>query len=225
MSQISSHAAPESNPPNWVSVAEASAALGVSARTIQKRIGRGEIEARRVPWEKGTRFEIEARTLNANQERTGSANKGERSPLNPQNHAQSSANEKGELKRESRANVRPSEGGELLETLRDSLAREREQIAFLRSTIEQLQREGAETRSALREALRAMPKALTSGAPDNGRPESARIPPESPQMAPMGNDGREASNGTPIAPEPAETGDFDLGEINDLIFQVFGGEK
>jgi excisionase family DNA binding protein len=44
-----------------------------------------------------------------------------------------------------------------------SLAQSREEILFLRGLIEQRDRDAAELRAALREALKAMPKAITAG--------------------------------------------------------------
>jgi hypothetical protein len=54
-----------------------------------------------------------------------------------------------------------------------------EENRFLRGVIEQLQRDGAETRAALREALKAMPKALPEGtAPAPQSPEATAISPD-----------------------------------------------
>jgi excisionase family DNA binding protein len=53
--------------------------------------------------------------------------------------------------------------------LRDTLEREREQNQFLRSVIEQLQRDSAETRAALREALKLAPKQLTTGTEESAQ--------------------------------------------------------
>jgi hypothetical protein len=68
-----------------------------------------------------------------------------------------------------------------------------EENRFLRGVIEQLQRDGAETRAALREALKA-PRQLTSG-PTQSVPE---VPTASAQRADEGLDGaagNEAENG------------------------------
>ncbi len=48
------------------------------------------------------------------------------------------------------------------------------EVEFLRAAVEQHQRGEAELRAALREALRAMPKAITEGTPN--APESLRAP-------------------------------------------------
>lgn len=53
--------------------------------------------------------------------------------------------------------------------LRDTLKHEREQNQFLRSVIEQLQRDGAETRAALREALKLAPKQLPVGTDESAQ--------------------------------------------------------
>lgn len=60
-----------------------------------------------------------------------------------------------------------------LESARAEIERERELSAFLKSQIEEANRNAGELRAALREALRAMPKQLGPGTPD-AAPQSAR---------------------------------------------------
>ncbi len=179
---------------NWLSVAEASAALGVSARAVQKRAARGTLKARKVEHGGAAVWEIDGRELGANMD----------APTNP------NGCEHANLSSEMDANPVPFHAQNGREPVRkmdaDREADFREEIRFLRGLVEQRDRDAAELRAALRKALEAMPKALTSGAAENGRHESARIAPESPQMAAMGNHGREASNGPQIAPERGETG-------------------
>jgi hypothetical protein len=90
-----------------------------------------------------------------------------------------------------------------LQRTRDDLERERqermrdaEQIQFLRAMVEGLQQSEAQTKAALREALKAMPKALTAGderAP-NLHTESAQI--NTPTLYPPTH-----SNGPEIGPQ------------------------
>lgn len=205
----------------WLTVSQAAAALGVSTRTVQKRIARGEIEARRVPWQKGERFEIEARTLSANQGRSANAIKGESSAngshLKPGFDAQASANPKRERSRLSSHSVRASNDLQLLEITREALADVREQNAFLRATVEQHQRSEAELRASLREALRAMPKQITQGS----APDVTRNAQSEPEAAAMGNDGPTVQSGPDVAPESLEESEVDLSEIDELIWKVF----
>ena len=60
-----------------------------------------------------------------------------------------------------------------------SLAQSREEILFLRGLVEQHQRSEAELRAALRKALDAMPKAITAG--DESAPIEAATAPENAQ--------------------------------------------
>jgi hypothetical protein len=78
-----------------------------------------------------------------------------------------------------------------------------EENRFLRGVIEQLQRDGAETRAALCEALKA-PRQLTSG--------TTPTAPEAPTASAISPD--EGLGGA----APDEAG---LDEINDLIYRVF----
>ncbi len=84
--------------------------------------------------------------------------------------------------------------------LRADLEHERDGAAFLRSVIEQLQRDGAEVRAALRKALELAPKQLAAPSPvgRNGTDSSARIAPEGAQNGEAGN--------CPKASDGAQTG-------------------
>jgi hypothetical protein len=61
------------------------------------------------------------------------------------------------------ADTRPAQAGHDDRRDDDQRTRDREEIAFLRGLVEQHQRSEAELRAALREALRAMPKAIEAG--------------------------------------------------------------
>ena len=207
-------------PAKWVSVAAAAAALGVSARAIQKRAARGTLAARKSERGGAVVWEIDGRELGGGMDANGRTDGRElvREPANllPQvdanpapNHAQSGC----EPVREMDANGRELGGG--MDTNR--AAEYRAEIAFLRATIEQLQRDGAETRASLREALKAMPKQLSAGAP-----ETARNAQNEPQNLAAGNGGREASNGPRIVPEREETR-LTYGDLADMLEKELGG--
>jgi excisionase family DNA binding protein len=53
MQQPAEHAAQEPTSSNWLTIAEAAAALGVSVDTVRRRLKRGELQAEQVPTERG----------------------------------------------------------------------------------------------------------------------------------------------------------------------------
>jgi len=145
----------DETPEKWLSVAAAARRLELSERTIQRRAARGELDARTVSDEQGKRLLIrfEVPTPNdrgADKLPTGADN------LTTHIHAQ-----RGEAADNSplAADKLPtpndtSFAGHLLEENR-----------FLRGVIEQLQRDGAEVRAALRKALELAPKQLAAPSP------------------------------------------------------------
>ena len=154
----------------WIGVREASARSGVSVRALQKRAARGSINARKVEADGVEVWEIDASDLGA----SNGANI-------PKVDAPKVAIDVASIK-----NVDASNGAnmdaskvESGRTRPDLAARLLEQLEtenkFLRATVEQLQRDGAETRAALREALKLAPKALpeasqTGAAAQNSQP-------------------------------------------------------
>lgn len=76
---------------------------------------------------------------------------------------------------------------------------------FLRGVVEQLQRDGAETRAALREALRIAPRQLSAGASSTNEP-GARNAQDGPQNGAAGDEGAGTVNGPQIEPKRAESG-------------------
>ncbi len=141
----------------WLTTSQAAAVLGVAERTIQRRAQRGEIEARKAKTETGEQWEVRLSGANVPPGvAPGAANSG------ASFHAQNAGG--GATFGEGGARVPPSgatsQDIEIISDLRD-------QVAFLRASVEQHQRSEAELRAALREALRAMPKQLTEGAPQS----------------------------------------------------------
>ncbi len=149
--------APET-PANWLSVRAAALALGVSEKTVRKRIAAGELPARRVSQNRGgmaylVALESETETEVETPETEANRNGSEKTPFQGASEPET----------EREAN-RKRDGSETeVELLRESLASERAQVAFLRGVIEGLQQSEATTKAALREALRAMPKQLSAG--------------------------------------------------------------
>lgn len=115
----------------WLSVADAAAVLGVSTRAVQKRAERGTLPARRVQHGRALRWEIDGRKLNENTGANGSPDV-------------------------RKVDAKSSQDGREMDALTARLLAQLEtENAFLRATVEQLHRDGAETRAALREALKS----------------------------------------------------------------------
>jgi hypothetical protein len=153
--------APQSPPGglDWVSVSVAAAALGVSARAIQKRAARGTLTARKV-----TRGSVEVWEVDGRELRTDGREHG-REPANllPQVDA-NAAPFHAQSGREPGANMDASTGANPRTDGREREAELKAEITFLRGIVESDRRDMAELRAALREALRAMPRALPSPA-------------------------------------------------------------
>jgi hypothetical protein len=155
--------APESleTPARWVSVAQASAALNLSEKTVRKRIATGHLESKRVPQKRGGISYLVALETETETELLEAGTEAERKP----------ASVKGQTETEVLHSKRNRNGsGTELEMLHATVERDASEISFLRGVIEQLQRDGAETRASLREALKA-PRQLTTGTPGTA-PES-----------------------------------------------------
>ena len=141
----------------WLPVATIATRLNVSARAVQKRCASGTLPARRVPGARGEVWEVRA-----NGERELSANL--RPSVRPQNAA-------------------PTTNDGERRTFESERERElKEEVRFLRNTVEQLQRDAIELRAIARDALKIAPRQLAaapdatainrqqdtqSGAPDN----------------------------------------------------------
>jgi hypothetical protein len=184
-------------PAKWVSVAEAAAARRVSIRTVKRWIETGEVESRkeggrRLVWLLDSGADESAKRDTEGTRQTGHNPGGVSlsAPLDARKEGHGEGTQDARpvsLLALSGGDSSASASNREADLLRDSLASERAQNAFLRSTIEQLQRDGAETRAALREALKLAPKAITAGkspdtAPDTPTPpQSARRAPKQPQ--------------------------------------------
>lgn len=131
----------------WLPVTVAASRLGVSARAIQKRCASGTLAARRVAGTRGQVWEVEADALRAN------ANANLKANTNP-------------VRREVRPQLPlPASNEREGRTLESERERElKDEVRFLRGLVEQLQRDGAETRQHLKRALDLAPKQLAAPA-------------------------------------------------------------
>ncbi len=155
----------------WISCAAAAAVLGVSSRAIQKRAARGSLKARKVERGGVPVWEIDGRELGANMDASIASNGREPANLLPKLDANIVPSHV-QIDREQGANMDASTGANLREMdasiAPDFAARYMEHLEkeneFLRRALEGAQQSEAMTKAALREALKAMPKQLTSGA-------------------------------------------------------------
>lgn len=184
---------PESGPV-WLSVSAAAAALGVSIRTVKRWIATGEVETRkdgarrvvRLPEKrdtKGDKGEILEGTKGTRQKGHDTFFVSPSVSLHAQKEGQKGhlEGDKGDTARvpfvpsvspfvtDSSAGAAPDFGARYME----HLEKENE---FLRRALEGAQQSEAVTKAALREALKAMPKALTSGAASGDSQTTANAP-------------------------------------------------
>jgi hypothetical protein len=135
--------------PEPLTINQAAARLGISERTLRRRIKAGAVKARKVACEGGgTQLLIEVHSVPAKVTRTPDTV--------PDNFESENANVPDTRAGQSDS-VPDTANGEVLALLKS-------ENAFLRGLVEQRDRDAAELRAALREALKAMPKALPDGA-------------------------------------------------------------
>jgi len=196
------------NAEEWLSVGAAARRLELSERTIQRKAARGELLARTVSDAQGKRllirFEPKApNDIPADKVPTGADN------LTTPSHAQNG--EAADISGVAADKV-PTPNDIAADTsFTEHLL---EENRFLRGVIEQLQRDGAETRNALREALKLAPKQLAAPSPIQ--------PDESAAMAPQRTRSIEARGNDPDDLEGAQTGrdggkPLSYGAIADMI--------
>ncbi len=125
-----------------VTFEEAARLLGVSLRTVQRRVKDGNLNSIE---RDGARLVCLA---------TGATDDATRDTTRRDNDATA---------RQIDATKRDTAQAGSTPDVTASLAQSREEILFLRGLVEQRERDAAELRAALREALKAMPKAITAG--------------------------------------------------------------
>lgn len=149
----------------------AAAALGISLRTLQRRLKAGDLQAIE---RDGARLVLLPLTSTARPATVDATAR------------QSDATR--DTTRDNSATIEAA--------LRDALAREREQVAFLRAQVESHARAEAELRAALREALKLQARALP--APDAQQVRDAPpVVPVVPPTVPVVADARPAAQRTP----------------------------
>jgi hypothetical protein len=196
----------------WVSTAAAAAHFGVSERTVLRRAAAGKLESRR---ETTTRGVVVVVALDSADVPTGA------------DIVRTGADTQTTLKTPEIAPEVPT-GADGADRGADTTltAHLLEENRFLRATVEQHQRSEAELRQSLREALRAMPKALTAGtpAPAQSDDQSARIEASGPQN--RGGRGRDGDdqNGPKNGIEGEKTG-LSYGDIADYLDDIVGANQ
>lgn len=161
----------------WLSVAQAAQAEGVSVRAVQRRCSSGKYRSRRAQTPQGERLEVDAATLTTHATQRRDAD--DDSDATPATQRRDARDDEPEQRRDTRDARRDGEGSSVpnrraddeAERLRAEVERERrereqdrEEIRFLRLMVESLTQSEAQTKAALREALKAMPRQLeTSG--------------------------------------------------------------
>lgn len=207
--------------PGFLTVAEAAQLLRVSARSIQRRCHVGTLGARLVETKFGQQWEVErsevekAATEPRHDPRQSRDKSGDRAATEPRHVAPLSHLQPEAI---------PAPNAQNSDRSADDLAaryvaRLETENDFLRATVEQHQRSEAELRAALREALKAQPRQLTSGTPEAApvAPEAARTPANRAEQLP----GAVRDNGPQIALETPDTSAADFDEIAALIHKVF----
>jgi excisionase family DNA binding protein len=202
-------------PARWLTTSQAATALGVTPKTIRRRIKAGELEARKVArdgggivWEvcigDGTPSVKDSSTD------TERPSKG---TLNAQSKGQDErAKDTGTPTEKDMGAERNAHGkdSERMEDLRN-------EVKFLRGVIEQLQRDGAETRAALRTAQKlngvASAPMLTTGTIEPTQPA-----PERTKSAAMNDDSPATAEG---AQRPSNRRGDGLKSVRDGLRQMF----
>lgn len=182
----------------WLSVAAFAQARGCSIRSVKRYIENGEVETRKDgarrfvrPLEEGHKGDTE-----------GAQQKGhapEVVSLSRSVHAQSEGHAQGtqrDTEGTQPVSLSPMNASEVENQLRADLQRERENAAFLRGVIEQLQRDAIELRAIARDALRMAPKQLSAGGhlAQLGTDSSARNAPDRAQKGEANNVPSDAQN-------------------------------
>jgi excisionase family DNA binding protein len=144
-----------------LTVAEVAARLGISPRAVQKRCASGSITAQRIggQWQV---LALDAMRTGEPQNEHQDAKRTDGARTDSHSKRTEPASER-TIGRE--ANREPANQNELQNEPAAAalLAQSREEVLFLRGLVEQRDRDAAELRAALREALKAMPKAITAG--------------------------------------------------------------
>ena len=209
-SELSANRSPNESEPNgkqWRSVQEVALLEGLTERAIQKRCQRGYYVARSVEGDKGDVWEIDAGSIKGkgNASAKPTAN---RSQLQTQPGAEPRPNDSpNKTERASIISLPDFQNSQTrddlnhevellrvqLDNARAEASRERDFSQLLKSQLEAVTQSEAQTKAALREALKAMPKQLTAARDEAATPTSPTTP--EPQAAPQ--IGQTANTATP----------------------------
>ncbi len=162
----------------WLTVSQAAARLGVSERTVQRRCKSGKLAAKLESGEEGAAWMVDGSKLPTGAATDDRLTTGE----NTQNTIESA---------QSVVSVPTGAASGLLEHLRI-------ENTFLRGLVEQRDRDAAELRAALREALKMSNRALPA-VPENVRTESGA--PQGPQQAQPATPPRAVERSQTLAPQ------------------------
>ena len=217
----------------WLSTSQAAAALRCSQRTIRRRCKAGEIAAR---FENGV-WEVNAADIghadtNVDTTRGQSVTQSDR--ILSVNEVKGADNRTSNaVKRtDGQTDTRPrghgqgdSDRSEIEAELRAQLAREREFCAILKVQLEAVTQSEAQTKAALREALRAMPKQLTAGGEQSFT--SLQLPGTEPETAQIGEvepkpEHPKVPGGAPKRQDQRGAG---LALVRDGLRQLLGGRN
>jgi hypothetical protein len=166
------------NASQWLTVSQAAARLGVSERTVQRRCKSGRLTAKLESGEEGAAWLIDGATLP-----TGAAIGAANVPTGADSPFESETAQSGGTLPTGAANV-PT--GAAIGADSVLVARLEGEVTFLRGLVEQRDRDAAELRAALREALKISTRALPAGS-------ETVSPPQAPQRAETGTTGNQAA--------------------------------
>jgi hypothetical protein len=181
-------------PPTWLSIAALATARAVSIRTVKRWIENGQVETHK---DGGRRLVRDTKGTRQKGHDPASV-----SPLAP-SHSRKEGHVEGTRGTQA---VSPSPDFAAL-----LVAQLQTENAFLRGVVEQLQRDGAETRAALREALKAAPKGLP--APSETSPQNAV---ESPRTRKSSSSNTNVVLGKKVAQNGGESG-LTYGDLADWL--------
>jgi hypothetical protein len=173
----------------YLTVSQAAARLGLSERTVRKRIKTGEIEAEKRPLDGGgLAWHVHLSPARAGSEPEAQRKnepEARRKPFESESASErnraGSATENAPEVSEPRAGSTPEAG--LLDQLKEENAFLRSQVEAWRLQAEAANRTASETSAALRKALDAMPKALASGSTPTGEKTTRENDLQAPQTA------------------------------------------
>jgi len=150
-------------PAKWVSVAQASAAMNLSEKTVLRRIKGGEIKAEKAALPAGGvawRVRLDSAMDNGKDTERTIAPEPERTHFEREGRVMDNGKDSApELSFPRAGTGKDNDRGELLAHLKS-------ENLFLRGLVEQRDRDAAELRQSLKKALEIAPKALTSGTPE-----------------------------------------------------------